>query len=397
MQDGELQGKVKTRIRLILIAAVAIVFGASVFSVSSAQKQFSISSQGIAPASVPSDETAVPSPMRAPFSHSTKAHREGKYASCESCHTIPTRNWATVRKDPYPDVKNFPYHPSCFGCHAQDIYRAGAGFCGTCHLVDGPLARGGAGVRPFPVKSHAMQFTTIFPHDIHQNLIAANSPREDVAIGHFVLAAFTPTVTPTPTPAPTPQFYNCSICHRSFTEMPKYGPRTISNQKALAPAQPDVFVPMPTKPDDPAATKPAPEFFKDSPNSHASCFTCHYQRVKPAAYDCAGCHKLTEPYFEKKAIQRYSIKFDHAYKDHANKDCTVCHVRITQNSDVSKMKDADVPFQTCSTSSCHGSNIAEEIKNREASIAAGQPAFQCVKCHTTAVGRYDIPLSHQKP
>lgn len=341
--------------------------------------------------------------MRSTFSHRTRAHREGKYASCESCHTMPTQNWATARKDPYPDVKNFPYHPSCFGCHAKDVYSSGAGFCGTCHVVDGPLARGGSGVLPFPRKSHAMQFKSIFPHDVHQNLIAENRSRENVAVGHFILASFTEasTATPTPTPAPTPIFYNCAICHKSMTPLPKYNARTIAAEKPLGAAETDTFVDPPkagdpVKPDAQAPTRPALGFFKDSPDSHASCFTCHYQRVKPAAYDCAGCHKLTEPYFEKKSIERYSIKFDHSYKDHANKDCTVCHVRITQNSDVSKMKDADVPFQTCSTSSCHGGNIEEETKKREASIAAKQTAFQCIKCHTTAVGRYDIPASHRK-
>ncbi|HEX3101645.1 MAG TPA: cytochrome c3 family protein, partial [Pyrinomonadaceae bacterium] len=333
----------KTRIRLILIAAAAVVFGAGVFSVSSAQRQFSLLSQAISPASLVPNETAAPIVMKSAFSHSTKEHREGKYASCESCHTMPTQNWATARKDPYPDVKNYPYHPSCFGCHAKDVYSNGGAFCGTCHTEASMRARGGTGVLPFPSKSHAMQFTTIFPHDIHQNLIAKNT-NFGVAPGHFILAGFTATATPTPTPDPGPQFYNCAICHRSITQMPKYAPRKITIEQALGTAQADVFVPAPAKPDDPASTQPVPAFFKDSPDSHASCFTCHYQRVKPAAYDCAGCHKLSEPYFEKKGIERYSIKYDHSYKDHANKDCTVCHVRITQNSDVSKMKDADVPF-----------------------------------------------------
>jgi hypothetical protein len=58
------------------------------------------------------------------------------------------------------------------------------------------------------------------------------------------------------------------------------------------------------------------------------------------------------------------------------------------------MKDADVPLQTCSTSSCHGKQIAEEIGKREASIAAKQPAFQCTYCHAPAVGRFPVPASH---
>ena len=68
-----------------------------------------------------------------------------------------------------------------------------------------------------------------------------------------------------------------------MTQIPKHAPRAITKGQTLGAAQPDVFVPLPKKPDDPATTQPASEFFKDSPDSHASCFTCHYQRVKPAA------------------------------------------------------------------------------------------------------------------
>ncbi len=387
----------KTRIRIILIAGVALVFGASVFFASSAQKRLSPPSQTVSRATLTSHDITAPKVLRPNFSHSTPAHKEGKYATCSSCHTMPTRNWATVSKDPYPDVKNYPYHDSCFGCHANDIYSKGGAFCATCHVVAGPLARGGKGVLPFPLKSHSIQFKTIFPHDVHQNLIAEQRTRSDVALGHFVFAGFMAIATPTPTPSSPSKFYNCAICHKTMTQMQRPTPRLITKEQPMGAALPDVFVPPPKKPDDPATTMPAPEFFKDAPDSHASCFTCHYQRVKPSANDCAGCHALTAPYFEKKGIERYSIKFNHSYKDHANKDCTVCHVRITQNSDVSKMKDADVPFQTCSTSSCHGSNIEEEIQKREDSVAAKQAAFQCSKCHTTAIGRYDIPASHKKP
>ena len=327
--------------------------------------------------------------MKSTFSHSTKEHREGKYAACESCHTMPTQNWATARKDPYPDVKNYPYHPSCFGCHTKDVYSNGGAFCGTHLRHTESVECGLAAVRAvllFPSRSHAMQFTTIFPHDIHQNLIAEKTDF-GVATGHFIFASFTPTATPTPTPDPGPQFLQLlPICHRSIIADAKILPREQLQMRKLSGSlslRPTFLCTAANETGHQIrrATQPAVSgFFKDSPDSHASC-SLHLAlpaRVKPAAYDCAGCHKLSEPYLEKKATERYSIKFDHSYKDHANKDCTVCHVRITQNSDVSKMKDADVPFQACSTSSCHGGDIEEEIKRREATIAAKQPAFQCV-------------------
>ena len=347
----------KTRIRIILIVLVALVFGASFLTTSSAQKR--------------------------QFSHNTKAHKEGKYKDCSSCHTMPTKNWASARGDkqsPFPDVATFPSHTSCFGCHTKDIYSNGGAFCGTCHVVPTMRARA---VLAFPIKSHSLQFNTIFPHDVHQNLIASDKPRNDIAAGHYVLARFTAAVSDNKT-----QFYNCAICHKSSSQMPKFATRAISKEKPLGESAADIFTP---------ASKAAPEFFKTAPDSHTSCFTCHYKNVKPAAADCAGCHALTAPYFEKNVIQRYSLKFSHQSTNHANKDCTTCHVRITQNSDVRKMKDADVPFQTCSTSSCHGSNISDEILQREESVTNKKPAFQCAYCHTSAIGRYEIPSSHRKP
>ena len=301
---------------------------------------------------------------------------------------MPTKNWATARNDkqsPFPDVATFPSHTSCFECHNKrgDIYSNGGAFCGSCHVVPTMRASGGKGVLPFPMKSHSLQFNTIFPHDVHQNLIATNDTRIDVAAGHFVLASFS-----RPQPDNKTEFYNCAICHKSSSQMPKFGTRKIAKEQALGERIADVFTPT---------SKTAPDFFKGAPNSHASCFTCHYQNVKPAATDCAGCHALTAPYFEKNVIQRYSLKFSHQSTNHANKDCTTCHVRITQNSDVAKMKDADVPFQTCSTSSCHGNNIGAEIAKREETVTNKQPAFQCAYCHTSAIGRYEIPASHRKP
>ena len=345
----------KTRIRIFLIVAVAFIFAASFITPSTAQKRLGV------------------------FSHNTRAHKEGKYQTCGSCHNMPTKNWASARRDKhasYPDVTNFPSHTSCFGCHTRDIYSNGGAFCGTCHVVPTMRARA---VLAFPIKSHALQFTTRFPHDVHQNLIASNDRRIDVAVGHFVLASFSMS-----TPDNKPEFYNCAICHKSLSQMPKFTARKISREPPLADAAADTFTPT---------AKAAPEFFKGAPDSHASCFTCHYQNVKPAAADCAGCHTLTAPYSETNVMPRYSLKFNHQSTNHASGDCTTCHVRIVQNSDVSKMKDADVPFQTCVK--CHLTEIDGEFKQRDASVAAKQPAFQCNYCHTSAIGRYDIPASHR--
>jgi hypothetical protein len=353
----------KNRLRIILLGITAILFANSFISVSTAQKRLGT------------------------FSHNTPAHKTGKYKDCAACHTLPTKNWMSPRRDkqaPFPDVATFPSHTSCFGCHTRDIYSNGGAFCGTCHVVPTMRARA---VLAFPIRSHATQFTTLFPHNVHQDIIASNRNNTDYAVAHFIPAVFS-----IPDDKPKPTFYNCAICHASASQTPKYEPRKLSLLKPLADIVPDTF------------EKPVTaEFFKSAPDSHASCFTCHYQyqNLPVNKNNCSGCHEMTRPYFDKNVIGRYSMKFDHQRDGHMA-DCTTCHVRITQNGDVRTMKDADVPILSCKQ--CHATQedtpfrkiLITEIENREASIAKKQPVFQCSYCHTSAIGRYDIPVSHRK-
>jgi Cytochrome c7 and related cytochrome c len=335
-----------SRVRIIFVLLVATLFGAIFLNVSTAQRR------------------------KDSFSHASKSHVK---INCASCHKNPTANWISARG--YPDVADYPGHASCIGCHRADFFAGNRpAICAGCHTNPGPR---GAARFPFPVRTRSQEFNTIFPHDVHQNLIASNSPKNDIAVAHFVNASFRPADDPKAS-----AFNNCAVCHQTTATLPKFGPRKLPLLKPLADAVAETFAPTAV-------------FFKNSPNSHASCFTCHYQNQKPARTDCAGCHSLTKPYIESNEIARYSLKFDHLSKNHANKDCTTCHVRITQNSDLKTMTNADVPIQTCSTSSCHGQAILEEIGKREAGIDAKQPAFQCSYCHTPEIGRFPIPQSHQ--
>lgn len=342
--------------KLALLIGVIVTFAASFLNVSSAQKKV--------------------------FSHTTTAHRTGKYADCSSCHTLPTKNWAAARADkqqPFPDVRNFPSHASCFGCHTKDIYSNGGAFCGTCHTVPTMRARA---LLAFPIKSHAKQFTTIFPHDVHQDLIAQRDS-EPFAVAHFVNASFRVDDKPKPT------FYNCAICHQTADALPKIGTRKLDGQTALSDIITDTF------------TKPIEAgFFKTEPYSHASCFTCHYQfkNLPTGKQNCSGCHAPATPYFEGKTLERYSLKFDHNRTGHVEKDCASCHVRITQNSDVSKMKDADVPIASCKA--CHATqedDPSKKILITEIDAREKSKTFQCSYCHTSAIGRYDVPASHKQP
>lgn len=306
---------------------------------------------------------------RGDFQHTTAAHKK---ITCAQCHKVPTGNWVSARQ--YPDVADFPGHASCISCHRRDFFSGNRpAICAGCHTNPGPR---GAARFAFPVRSRPTEFRTIFPHDVHQNLIASlHNTHETRDIGsEFIRASFRPADDPI-------EFNNCAVCHKTPTTLPRTADRKITFAEPLVEAATDPF-------------KPTAAFFKDNPSSHASCFNCHYQNVKPTRTDCAGCHTLTAPSPRTWVAARYSLKFDHAYKDHANKDCTVCHVRIVQNSNLATLVNADVPFMTCSTSSCHGSHIDDETAKREASITAGGAVFQCTYCHTPSIGRFPIPSSH---
>lgn len=304
------------------------------------------------------------------FRHSTASH---KRLDCSSCHKVPTGNWVAARG--FPDVSDFPGHASCFGCHRKDIFTGNKpAFCAGCHVNPGPR---GAARFPFPVKSRSHEFQTIFPHNVHQDIIAGvPNLRDEVAVAHFVNASFSVRVDD------KPKFNNCAICHETSDTVGRMLARTPAKQQPLVPAAPDAFVAK-------------AGYFKDMPEGHASCFACHYQGAKPVAANCAGCHSLTTPYAASLTVRRYSFKFDHQQKDHANADCMTCHVRISQNADVRKLTDADVPFISCY--SCHTDKISEELAKRADSVKNNAAASQCSYCHTSEVGRFPVPPSHETP
>jgi Cytochrome c7 and related cytochrome c len=321
------------------------------------------------------------------FSHYTKAHKEGKYSDCKSCHatpTFPTRNWISPRpdkQDPFPDVRNFPYHTACFACHERDKFANGGAFCAGCHTASGIRAKGGAGVRPFPISSHPTQFTTVFPHDVHQDIIAAKPNKGDFATAHFVVASFKRT-----DDEKGPAFYNCAVCHQSAAAPVKSTERDpLSDQKAAAGVK-DAF-------------SAKANYFKAVPDSHAFCFTCHYQRTEPISINCAGCHKYADkPYADSSIVRRFSMKFSHEQvkkdkpdeKAH-NQDCMTCHTETVRSSDLKELKSQlkpDVPYVTCAN--CHESDLSKEVDER-----AKDSAFQCTYCHTPNLGRYKTPASHR--
>jgi cytochrome c2 len=234
--------------------------------------------------------------------------------------------------------------------------------------------RGKARLR-FPVRTRPEEFTLNFPHNVHQDVIALQ-PRDDRTT-LFVSARFEEANPDDKKPT----FNSCAICHQTASNLPAFTAR-----------KPVLAQPL-LEPGSETLTANA-EFFKNSPESHASCFNCHYQGQKPFASDCASCHVLTSSHFDSNVISRYSLKFNHEHKDHNNTDCVSCHIRITQSSDLRLLTGADVPILTCSNSSCHNKDLKAEIDKRNKSLG-GQTVFQCNYCHTSAIGSYQIPISHQ--
>lgn len=334
----------KLLVRVFFVVFAATMFAASFLPAASAQKK---------------DK----------FSHATAAHKK---KDCNACHTNPTTNWVTARG--FPDVADFPGHAACFACHRRDFFAGNKpAICVGCHTNPGP--RGSARF-PFPVRSRPQEFATVFPHNVHQDIIAGVPKRPDVAVGHFVKASFAIA------DDDPPKFNNCAICHKASTEIPQLAPRIPASLQPLADPIADPFV-------------PTAGFFKEMPTGHQTCFACHFQGVKPTGVDCAGCHKLTEPYFSSPVVKRYSLKFDHQQKEHSVRDCMTCHVRISQNNDLKTLVDADVPFLTCIACHNHADDFEKEMTKRSDSISAKQAAFQCIYCHMPSVGRFPIPPSHQ--
>lgn len=334
----------KNKLKILIFSLTVLIFGASSWNQTSAQ--------------IGSDD----------FSHKTPSHKK---IDCSSCHKSPTANWSSVRG--FPDIADYPDHASCVQCHRNDFFRGNRPtICSVCHVAVGPR---GKERFEFPVQNRSQEFETIFPHDVHQNIIAANEKRNDIAVAHFVNASFRKV------DDEKPQFNNCAICHPTATVLPDFATFKPIKTESLSIPSTETFIPK-------------AEFFKGLPNNHASCFNCHYQGQKPVRTDCASCHRITAPYIESKIIQRFSLKFDHSSANHVNKDCTSCHVRITQTSDLRNLLNADVPLMTCSTSSCHGDELSDEIGKRQKSITDKQQVFQCIYCHTNDIGSYKIPLSH---
>jgi len=266
------------------------------------------------------------------FSHATKQHQ----AECKTCHVVPTKDWTKLSK--FPDIVDYPDHGACVSCHRRQFFKGvRPPICSVCHEKTGPREE-----TRFAFRNPALrlQFTTEFPHDKHQDVIARLfTPRKRVDLAHAS--------------PPEQNYNNCTICHASKTTT-----------------------------------------FKASPADHSSCFNCHWKSEPPIATDCKGCHKLSAPYDAATAPVRISAKFIHdgggEKKNHVM-ECTACHINITKSASLRGLK-PDVPITSCTE--CHNKDGLRQDVSKELAAIDKDRAFVCVYCHTADVGRRDAPASH---
>jgi hypothetical protein len=299
------------------------------------------------------------------FSHATPSHKQ---QSCSACHDAPTENWRAARG--FPDLADYPGHASCVRCHRQQFFTgARPPLCTICHTRVSPTES----ARPaFPKPSAPGQFTIEFPHDKHQDVIASHAPPAD----RFGQARFVPASLSTPVQlgnAPVKKYNNCAICHETDETQPQAPPGGWRDQ----------FV-------------PASKTFKTVPQTHASCFNCHWKNQAPTKEDCAGCHKLSTaaaaPQLFSPWLRRISVKFTHAREQHTA-ECTTCHINITRASTLRGLQ-PDVPITACAA--CHKTSTDRTTATIETELEQRKKdaSFTCAKCHTSDLGRKSAPPSH---
>jgi hypothetical protein len=290
------------------------------------------------------------------FSHRTAKHQ----GDCNTCHKAPTANWQSAAG--FPDVADFPTHASCVGCHRAEFFKgARPVICSICHTKVSP--RDGARFA-FAKPAQPSQFNAIFPHDKHQDVLAATGFNKRYESAHAVRG------TSVVQDKSGQKYNNCAICHETEAVTP-----------VPAGGFPDNFQP-------PAGT------FKTAPVGHASCFNCHWKTQEPTRNDCAGCHQLSQTDVMMLTVpQRLSLKFTHAREQHVA-ECTTCHINITRVKSVVGLK-PEVPITSCA--SCHKTSTDNTIATIETEFEQrGRDAsFVCAKCHTSEVGRRAVPASHR--
>lgn len=328
-------------------------------------------------------------------------------ANCSSCHTLASPLQY--------DIKDYPAHPSCVGCHRQQFFTgARPPICTVCHKISSPRDDRRYDF-PRPGSDVTREFPGHFPHGLHQDLLARERPvRELIGEMRLLRASFTAGSADTQTQE------NCATCHASYD-------KTKKGEEGFFPGAgwPDNML-------------PGVSTFRKIPDGregHRTCFVCHASSEKgwkspsPVANDCAGCHSKAAPVAPASARQsqppvgtttaarveappvkvsftsvllppRKVLTFQHegggAGGSH-QEGCTTCHINITQEKTL--VVKPDVPITSCALCHIAGGKKSSLKKGTDTTITSEMEAWisskkACLSCHIIDIGQRPPPCSH---
>ncbi len=334
------------------------------------------------------------------FSHQT--HAVTQKLACNSCHSVPTKNWKLVRSGDaaFADVADFPEHSSCLSCHRTQFFareRPAPAICANCHIAVTPrdTARwlfpslGDVADAKLKRRDFVSEFGVAFPHDKHIDLVGMNSSRPT-----FIATGF-----PNQQAAPPK---SCPVCHQVYQPQGKSDeeyvtkpPKTIGDAFWLKKGT-----------------------FQTIPNSHTVCFTCHNADagIAPEPKNCDTCHKLIAPGqlktdFDAKLasqmgadqimLDRWSRRvsagaFRHEGGLHPDVSCMNCHNAASPTFITVEPKSIKVAVKSCGgAEGCHITPTTDDggALNFEIDSRKKDAKFVCTKCHLT-FGNEPIPASH---
>lgn len=337
------------------------------------------------------------------FSHTT--HAVTQKLACNSCHTVPSKNWKDVRKGDaaFADVTDFPEHSSCLSCHRQQFFareRPAPSICSNCHIAVTPrdTARwlfpslGDLTDPQLKRRDFVSEFGVAFPHDKHLDAVGVNGNTRP----SFVNALFQEKK-----PAPPK---SCPVCHETFQPQGKSSEEyVIKPPKTLGDA---FWLKKGT--------------FQTIPNSHTVCFTCHNadSGIPPEPKNCEMCHKLVAPLTlkvdfdpklasqmgaDKTVLDRWRRRisagaFRHEGGAHPDLSCLDCHNAASSAFNTVDAKTLKVPVKSCGGSDgCHITQTLDDggPLNYEIDSRKKDPNFVCTKCHIT-FGKEPVPESHAR-
>jgi hypothetical protein len=240
---------------------------------------------------------------RASFPHDKARH---KTLDCSKCHSVTTAE---------PDVKSFPGHVSCAGCHnlALEALSKPVLFCGICH-EGRPSSRSRPALFDFPKTQVQTDFGSDFSHPSHLKAMPAQL------------------LNPSGAQTSSLQTPRCTDCHQR------------------------------TQP----ARAGSPEMAIET--GHRNCFKCHGERpVKPPSMNqCAECHQLGGPHSPQMFGSVKAFKHeDHEFEIRPRKKteypltkapdylCSECHSSVVAAESLDRIKLPDERY----CSECHNNRL----------------------------------------